>query len=80
MFTRFLSKEQQRKRALAKVAPGPLADYLATPFPSKKLDCREIEIVAIDLETTGLDPAKDDILSIGMVNIDHRSRISSPRC
>ena len=71
MFTRFLSKEQQRKRALAKVAPGALADYLATPFPSKKLDCREIEIVAIDLETTGLDPAKDDILSIGMVNIDH---------
>jgi len=71
MFARFFGKEYQRKQALTKVAPGPLADYLATPFPDKKSDCREIEIVAIDLETTGLDPRKDDILSIGMVNIDH---------
>lgn len=68
---RFLGKEYQRKAALAKAAPGPLADYLQTPFPDKDSDCREIEIVAIDLETTGLDPRKDDILSIGMVNIDH---------
>ncbi len=69
MFTRFLSKEQQRKRALAKAPPGPLADYLAAPFPDKKTDCRNMEIVAIDLETTGLDPNKDAILSIGMVSI-----------
>jgi len=68
---RFLGKEYQRKAALTKAAPGPLADYLQTPFPDKDSDCREIEIVAIDLETTGLDPRKDDILSIGMVNIDH---------
>lgn len=71
MFARFLGKEYQRRQALAKVSPGPLADYLATPFPDKKRDCRELEIVAIDLETTGLDPRKDEILSIGMVNIDH---------
>jgi DNA polymerase-3 subunit epsilon len=68
---RLLGKEHQRKRAFAKAAPGPLADYLAEPFPDKDSDCREIEIVAIDLETTGLDPQKDDILSIGMINIDH---------
>ena len=78
MFTRFLSKEQQRKRALSRVAPGPLADYLSTPFPSKKLNCRETEIIAIDLETTGLDPDKDDILSIGMVSIvDWSVRLST---
>ena len=33
MFTRFFSKDYQRKKALARVAPGPLADYLATPLP-----------------------------------------------
>lgn len=69
MFARFLGKDYQRRKALAKAAPGPLADYLATPFPDEKSDCREIEIVALDLETTGLDPRKDDILSIGLVQI-----------
>jgi DNA polymerase-3 subunit epsilon len=71
MLTRFLGKDYQRKKALARAAPGPLADYLATPFPDKQSDCRELEIVAIDLETTGLDPRTDDILSIGLVHIDH---------
>ncbi len=71
MFARFLGKDYLRKKALAKARPGPLADYLATPFPDGKSDCRELEIVAVDLETTGLDPRKDLILSIGLVNVDH---------
>ncbi len=71
MFARFLGKDYRRKKALAKARPGPLADFLATPFPDGKSDCRELEIVALDLETTGLDPGKDLILSIGLVNIDH---------
>lgn len=70
MFSKFFGKEHQRKSALAKAAPGPLADYLATPFPHKHSNCRDLEIVAIDLETTGLDPAKDEILSIGLVHIE----------
>lgn len=70
MLGRFLGKEYQRKKALNKASPGPLADYLAIPPPNRKADCRKIEIVAIDLETTGLDPKKDDILSIGLVHID----------
>lgn len=73
MFARLFGKEYQRKRALARAVPGPLADLLATPLPDKRQDCRELEIVSIDLETTGLDPKKDDILSIGMVSIDHFS-------
>lgn len=70
MLARLLGKEYQRKRALTKARPGPLADFLAAPPPDGHSDCRDIEIVAIDLETTGLDPTKDDILSIGMVVID----------
>ena len=70
MFAKFLGKDHRRKRALAKAAPGPLADYLATPFPHKHSNCRDLEIVAIDLETTGLDPEKDEILSIGLVHIE----------
>ena len=73
MFARFLSTDYQRRKALAQAAPGPLADFLAVPPPDRKSDCREIEIVALDLETTGLDPRRDDILSIGLVHIDHFS-------
>ena len=73
MFARFLGKDYRRRKVLAKARPGPLADYLATPFPDSRSDCREIEIVALDLETTGLDPRKDVILSIGLVHIDRFS-------
>lgn len=70
VFARFLGKDHQRKKALSKVAPGgPLADYLASPFPHKHSNCRDLEIVALDLETTGLDPVRDEILSIGLVHI-----------
>jgi len=70
MLSRFFGKDFRRKRALARAAPGPLADYLAAPFPHKHSNCRNLEIVAIDLETTGLDPEKDEILSIGLVHIE----------
>lgn len=69
MFERLFGKGYQRKKALARAAPGPLADFLATPFPDKNADCRELEIAAVDLETTGLDPRRDVILSIGLVYI-----------
>jgi DNA polymerase-3 subunit epsilon len=69
VLAKFFGKEYQRNKALAKAAPGPLADYLATPFPHKHSNCRDLEIVAIDLETTGLDPDTDEILSIGLVHI-----------
>lgn len=49
--------------------PGPLHDYLAKAFPSRGADYRDIEIVALDLETTGLDASRDEILSIGLVSL-----------
>lgn len=78
MLAHLFSKERQRKTALRRVSDGPMFDYLSTPYPDKHTDCRKTEIVAIDLETTGLDPFKDDILSIGLVSIhDFGIRLST---
>lgn len=66
--------ELRRRRSLRKVSAGPMHDYLATPPPSPSTDIREVEFLAIDLETTGLDPKRDDILSVGYVTM-HGNRI-----
>lgn len=58
----------QRKRLLKRLPPGPLYDYYCHPFPSASQDCRNTEFVALDLETTGLNPDEDVILSIGFIN------------
>ncbi|QIK38819.1 3'-5' exonuclease [Caldichromatium japonicum] len=47
--------------------PSPLRDYLARSFPNPRADYRSVEYLAVDLETTGLDPRKDAILSVGYV-------------
>lgn len=69
MFERLFGTDFQRRRALAKAQPGALYDYLSHPFPGRNAVCRDAPIVAVDLETTGLDPTKDDILSVGLVEI-----------
>jgi DNA polymerase-3 subunit epsilon len=44
-----------------------MREYLKTPFPKPAKDYRDVEFLAVDLETTGLDPRRDDILSVGYV-------------
>lgn len=61
--------EWRRRWQLRRAPPGPLRAYLAHPFPAAKLDYREVEYLAIDLETTGLDIANDVILSVGYVGV-----------
>jgi len=61
-----------RRRWLQRFAPpGPLADYLRTPFPARQTRVDQLVFLAVDLETTGLDPERDEILSIGHVPIRH---------
>lgn len=64
------SPEKQRRRALRSVGPGPLRDYLQTPLPDPATPVSDLKLLAVDLETTGLHPKKDRLLSIGFVPID----------
>jgi DNA polymerase-3 subunit epsilon len=80
MLSRLLGKEFQRKRSLAASRPGPMRDYLSVPLVDKNITCMEAEIVALDLETTGLDPQQDHILSYGLVHVTSMSiQLSSAR-
>jgi DNA polymerase-3 subunit epsilon len=66
-------KEIKRRKACKTLPESALKRYLSHPFPAKNLECRDAGIVALDFETTGLDPERDQILSIGLVEIDNLS-------
>jgi len=73
MFEKLFGIEAQRKRA-SKAAKHPvMQEYLGHPFPDTSRLWQECELVSLDLETTGLDPARDRIVSYGMVDIIHGS-------
>jgi DNA polymerase-3 subunit epsilon len=71
MFGRFVTAEKRRQRLLEKAPDGPVRDYLSHPFPEEKQEIFDTVIVSMDFETTGLDTRKDDILSIGYVEMQH---------
>ncbi len=50
-----------------------MQDFLAKPFADKNSLISELDIVSIDLETTGLDPVKDKLVSIGLVDISNKA-------
>ncbi len=58
------------RRAAAALPDGPLRSYLATPQPSPRTLLADLPLLAVDMETTGLDPRHDRILSIGWVPVD----------
>ncbi|MEA3274410.1 MAG: exonuclease domain-containing protein [Pseudomonadota bacterium] len=64
----------RRRLRLRKAPAGPLRDYLAVEFPKPSRDYRSVDYLAVDLETTGLDPRRDGILSVGYVAV-HGNRI-----
>lgn len=51
-------------------AADPLRRFAAHPPPDRGTDVRELKLLALDLETTGLDPAADQVLAVGFVPVD----------
>lgn len=60
----------RRRRLLARAPAGPLRDYLETPFPDPNTPSQKAPYLALDLETTGGDPARNEIVSFGWVGLD----------
>jgi len=65
-------KEDWRERfaSHAEKAPaGPLKRFYHSTLPAPGRPIESVAMVSIDLETTGLDPDKDSVVSIGMVEM-----------
>lgn len=65
-----LQRRWQRRRLRGKAAAAPLLAYLDSPRPPPVEDWRTARYLALDLETTGGDPARDEILSFGWLCLD----------
>lgn len=70
MFLRPPTPYRRRDKLLQTVLAGPMRDYLTVPLPEPTTDVRELKLLAVDVETTGMDPRRDDLLSVGFVPID----------
>jgi DNA polymerase-3 subunit epsilon len=44
-------------------------DYLKAPMPAKNTPWRQLDLTVVDLETTGLNPSKDEIVSFATVTV-----------
>ena len=71
MFDVLFGYNYTRRKLLKKTNSTVMQEFLSNPFPNKKELITNIDIVSIDFETTGLDIAKDKVISIGTVNIGH---------
>ncbi|MGQ7844649.1 exonuclease domain-containing protein [Granulosicoccus sp. 3-233] len=66
---RLFSLERQRLWWLKRAPAGPLRDYYAVPFVNPATPSVSTDYLALDIETTGLVPQRDELLSIGFVTI-----------
>ena len=65
---------------------GLATDYVSTPQPARSTPWREADFCVIDLETTGLDPTENEIVSFAALHVtggrlrldDARSSSSAP--
>lgn len=64
------SLDDKRAAAARRAPHGPLREFLEVPFDDARTDFRQARFLAIDLELTGLDPQRAEILSAGYIPID----------
>ena len=53
----------------AKKATGPLREFYDVPAPDDRAPLDEVPLLAVDVETTGMDPKKHQLVSIGWVPV-----------
>lgn len=70
MIRSLLRGDRRRARLADQAPPGPVRDLFTTPMPDPAVDVSQLRLLAVDLETTGLDPRRDHILSVGFVAVD----------
>ena len=76
----FMPLEKRRRWLLDRAPKGPLRDYYKAPFPTPRSTSGTVDYLALDFETTGLNPNKDEILSIGFVGMrGHALKLSEYR-
>jgi len=66
----FLRRTPNAGRLAASLPDGPLRDFASVPLPADQTPARELRLLAVDVETTGLDARTDRVLSIGYVPVD----------
>jgi DNA polymerase-3 subunit epsilon len=59
--------------------PAFVRAYEAGPWPARSLRWRETPFAVLDIETSGLDPRRDALLAIGVVEIE-AARVRLDRC
>lgn len=68
----WLARRRQRQLAAANLTETALTAFYRQWPTALRRDISEVQLISVDLETTGLDPARDQMLSIGWVCLDHR--------
>jgi DNA polymerase-3 subunit epsilon len=64
-----LPLEFRRRRRARRAPEGPLRRLYQAPLPSSGSNWRDVDYVAVDLETTGRDAQSDEIVSAGWVEL-----------
>jgi len=72
IFSWLLGYEAKRKNLLKNAPEGPLRDFLSVPFPGLDTPIDNVDILAVDFETTGLDAKQDKLLSVGFITLKQR--------
>jgi len=69
VFNWLLGYEAKRKSLLKKAPAGALRDFLSVPLPTVNTPIDNVDILAVDFETTGLDAKQDKLLSVGFITL-----------
>jgi DNA polymerase III subunit epsilon len=71
---------RRRRRDPEHYPEGPLRELAAAPPPDDGTPLAEVGFLALDVETTGLDPRTDHLLSVGWVPVAGRRVVLAQAC